>query len=116
MKRYYVSALIQGENKEVWLSAMSESVFSMTEAMKLIEKSRNNYNVISAWIDSFDDNDTKKIEYHKCYIGQRFQLKSVEENKTLAETIVTEARVAKLLNKFVNEGILTEDWGKGNAY
>lgn len=69
MKRYYVSALIQGENKEVWLSAMSESVFSMTEAMKLIEKSRNNYNVISAWIDSFDDNDTKKIEYHKCYIG-----------------------------------------------
>lgn len=69
MKRYYVSALIQGENKEVWLSAMSESVFSMTEAMNLIEKSCNNYNVISAWIDSFDDNDTKKIEYHKCYIG-----------------------------------------------
>lgn len=43
-------------------------------------------------------------------------MKSMEENKTLAETIVTEARVAKLPNKFVNEGILTEDWGKGNAY
>ena len=69
MKRYYVSALIQEENKEIWLSAMSDCVFSIEEAMKLIEKSRNNYNVISAWIDSFDDNGTKKIEYHQYYIG-----------------------------------------------
>lgn len=39
------------------------------------------------------------------------KLKSMEENKALAETIVTEARVTKLLNKFVDEGILPEDWG-----
>ena len=39
------------------------------------------------------------------------KLKSMEENKALAETIVTEARIAKLLNKFVDEGILPEDWG-----
>ena len=39
MKRYYVSALIQEENKEIWLSAMSDCVFSIEEAMKLIEKS-----------------------------------------------------------------------------
>lgn len=39
------------------------------------------------------------------------KLKAMEENKALAETIVTEARVAKLLNKFVDEGILPEDWG-----
>lgn len=39
------------------------------------------------------------------------KLKSMEENKTLAETIVTEARVIKLLNKFVDEAILPEDWG-----
>ena len=38
------------------------------------------------------------------------KLKSMEENKTLAETIVTEARVVKLLNKFVDEGILPENW------
>ena len=48
MKRYYVSVLIQGENKEVWLSAMSESVFSIGEAMKIIDKFRNNYNVLSS--------------------------------------------------------------------
>ena len=39
------------------------------------------------------------------------KLKAMEENKAVAETIVTEARVAKLLNKFVDEGILPEDWG-----
>lgn len=39
------------------------------------------------------------------------KLKSMEEDKALAETIVTEARVTKLLNKFVDEGILPEDWG-----
>ena len=39
------------------------------------------------------------------------KLKSMEENKALAETIVTEARVVKLLNKFVDEGILPENWG-----
>lgn len=69
MKRYYVSVLIQVENKEVWLSAMSESVFSIGEAMKIIGKFRNNYNVLSAWIDSFDENSTKKIEYHECYVN-----------------------------------------------
>lgn len=39
------------------------------------------------------------------------KLKYMEENKALVETIVTEARVIKLLNKFVDEGILPEDWG-----
>lgn len=38
-------------------------------------------------------------------------LKTMEENKALAETIVTPARVEKLLNKFVDEGIIPEDWG-----
>lgn len=39
------------------------------------------------------------------------KLKSMEENKALAETIVTPARVEKILNKFVDENILPEDWG-----
>lgn len=38
------------------------------------------------------------------------KLKTIEENKALAETIVTEARVTKLLNKFVDDGVLPEDW------
>ncbi len=41
------------------------------------------------------------------------KLKALEENKALAETIITEARDVKLLNKFVDENILPEDWGSG---
>lgn len=37
-------------------------------------------------------------------------MKKREEIQKLAETIVTEARVRKLLDKFVDEGILPEDW------
>ena len=40
------------------------------------------------------------------------QLKSNEENRALCETIVTEARVNKLLNKMVDEQILPEDWSE----
>lgn len=39
------------------------------------------------------------------------KLRSMEESKALAETIVTEARVTKLINKFVDEGVLPDDWG-----
>lgn len=48
---------------------------------------------------------------HKVKVVDPDKLKTMEENKALAETIVTEARVTKLLNKFVDEGILPEDWG-----
>lgn len=39
------------------------------------------------------------------------QLQAREESKALAETVVTPARVEKLLNKLVDEGVLPEDWG-----
>lgn len=39
------------------------------------------------------------------------QLKAQEENKILCESIVTEARVTKILHKLVDEGILPENWG-----
>lgn len=48
---------------------------------------------------------------HKVKVIDPDKLKTMEENKALAETIVTEARVVKLLNKFVDEGVLPEDWG-----
>lgn len=48
---------------------------------------------------------------HKMKVADPDKLKTMEESKALAETIVTKARVIKLLNKFVDEGILPEDWG-----
>lgn len=49
--------------------------------------------------------------HHKLKEVDPNKLKAIEENKALAETIVTEARVIKLLHKFVDEGILPDDWG-----
>lgn len=48
---------------------------------------------------------------HKVKTVDPDKLRTMEENKALAETIVTEARVTKLLNKLVDESILPEDWG-----
>lgn len=48
---------------------------------------------------------------HKVKAVDSDKLRTMEENKALAETIVTEARVRKLLNKFVDEGVLPDDWG-----
>lgn len=48
---------------------------------------------------------------HKVKTVDPDKLKTMEENKALAETIVTEARVSKLLHKLVDEQILPENWG-----
>ena len=48
---------------------------------------------------------------HHVKIVSPEQLKAQEENKALCESIVTEARVTKILHKLVDEGILPENWG-----
>lgn len=69
MKEYWVSTIIQNEDdKRAWMSAMSDSVLSIEEAMEVIKKARKNYIVLSAWIDTFDENDTKHIVFHECYV------------------------------------------------
>ena len=73
------------------------------------------------------NNENTKSPFYTKIVGEKFQetkghkegkvidpeqLKSNEENKALCETIVTEARVRKLLNKMVDEQILPEDWAE----
>ena len=53
----------------------------------------------------------KEVHKRKDKTPNAEQLKSLEENYELCKTIVTEARVNKILNKFVDEGILPENWG-----
>lgn len=38
-------------------------------------------------------------------------LKAKEEEQAIVGTVVTEARVRKILHKLVDEGILSENWG-----
>lgn len=70
MKQYWVSVIIQDESdKRAWLSAMSDSVLSIDKAMETIDKARKNYTVLSAWVDTFDENNTKQTVFHECYVN-----------------------------------------------
>ena len=52
--------------------------------------------------------ETKKVKKKK---PNPQDLEVINQNLELAKTIITRARVEKMLNKFVDEGILPEDWG-----
>lgn len=66
---YWVSAIIQDEgNIKPWLCAISTTQDTLEQAKQQIEFTRNRHNVLSAWIDIFDDNDNKQTVFHECYI------------------------------------------------
>lgn len=69
MKLYWVSAIIQnkGDDKP-WLCAMTDSEIRLEDAMESISKARANHNVLSAWVDVFDENNVKQTIFHECYI------------------------------------------------
>lgn len=66
---YWVSVLIQdSENSKPWLSRMSDNCSNLSEAIEVIEKARNNYRVLSAWVDTYGENKVKTTVYHECYV------------------------------------------------
>lgn len=69
-KLYWVSAIIQNEyDKKAWLCAMTDGVLSLDKAMEVIERTRENHKVLSAWVDVFDENKVKQTVFHECYIN-----------------------------------------------
>lgn len=70
MTLYYVSAIIQNEgDAKPWLCAMTDSEIKLKDAMEVIARARANHNVLSAWIDKFDENNIKQTVFHECYIN-----------------------------------------------
>lgn len=70
MNLYWVSLLIQDEvNSKPWLCTISDGCTSFDESMKIIETGRMNYRVLSAWIDTFDENKKKSTVFHECYVN-----------------------------------------------
>ena len=66
---YWVSGIIQNEgDKKPWLCAYSQGELNLERAKRQIETMRHNHNVLSAWIDTFDENDVKTTVFHECYI------------------------------------------------
>lgn len=67
MKLYWVSAIVQGNSKPK-LIAMNTGELSQAKAERIISAMRQSYNVLSAWIDTFDENNNKETVFHECYI------------------------------------------------
>lgn len=67
---YWVSLLVQDyENGKPWLVEMQTCSLTLKDALKVIHTGRNNYRVLSAWIDCFDKNDEKITIFHECYVN-----------------------------------------------
>lgn len=67
---YWVSLLIQDDEKsKPYLISMTDSAPHLKDAMEIIERGRNNYRVLSAWVDVFDKNNVKITMFHECYVN-----------------------------------------------
>ena len=70
MQLYWVSfILILNGTKEPVSFGLSEPYDSIDKAKIAIEFHRNNHTVLSAWIDTFDENDKKTTVFHECYLN-----------------------------------------------
>jgi hypothetical protein len=66
---YWVSAIVKNKNdKKSYLLAMSDGETNKDKAMENIAWLKENYTVLSAWIDTFDENNVKQTVFHECYI------------------------------------------------
>lgn len=69
VKLFWVSGIVQNESdKKPWLLAMSEGELTMDKAKESINFMKENYNVLSVWIDTFDENNVKETVFHECFI------------------------------------------------
>lgn len=80
MKLYWVSLLIQDtEKSKPWVCAMSDGCISLEQALKIVQTGRQNYRVLSAWIDVFDENSNKSTVFHECYVDAVGNIESQKE-------------------------------------
>ena len=71
MKRYWVSMIVQDKgDRRAWLLEFYDSIVDSIEAgIEAINKTRENYTVLSAWIDTFDEDSVKHTVFHECYVN-----------------------------------------------
>ena len=68
-KLYWVSAIVRykGDKKD-WLLSEASGQLSLEKAIEEIAHIKENFTVLSAWVDTFDDNNIKTTVFHECYI------------------------------------------------
>jgi hypothetical protein len=70
MGLYWVSYIVQYDEKsKPWLCSANSGCLSLEQAKEVIEKCRSSYRILSAWIDTFDNNNNKTTIFHECYIN-----------------------------------------------
>lgn len=70
MKLYWVSAIIHEQaDKKPRLWAINDGQLSLERAMELIYIIKANYTVLSVWVDTFNEDDSKQTVFHECYIN-----------------------------------------------
>lgn len=68
-KLYWVSGIFQDNAAEKpWLCAISEGELTLDRAYMVLDFMKKNHKVLSAWIDTFDENNVKETVFHECYI------------------------------------------------
>jgi len=66
---FWVEAIVQNKNEsKPLLCKIMDYGKTLEEAMEIIAQFKNNYNVLSVWIDKFDKNKEKHTIFHECYI------------------------------------------------
>lgn len=66
---YWASAIVQDESdKKPWHLAISDGMEKLEYAVEAIHFIRTNHKVLSAWIDTFDDDNIKRTIFHECYL------------------------------------------------
>ena len=67
---YWVSTIIFDEgDAKPWLCAISTAKDTLEQAIYQLEFTRKHHNVLSGWIDTFDESNTKQTIFHECYVG-----------------------------------------------
>ena len=70
VNKFWVSVLIQNDgDKQAWLCACNDCQLSVDEAMKIVQKYRDNYTVLCAWIHKQQKHIHKRPVFFKCYIN-----------------------------------------------
>lgn len=70
MLTYWASGIAFDEknDKKPWLWFCSECELSLEEAKRVIACAKENYNLISAWVDCLNENNESTVVYHECFI------------------------------------------------
>ena len=66
---FWVSLIIQEDEKtKPWLCSKSTGYLTIEEAHKEIQFMKEHDRVLSAWINTYDENGNKTTVFHDCYI------------------------------------------------